>query len=426
VSQIGENSKVFPGWWLAAALFVILFNTAGMGFWVFPVFIGSLQQEFGWTMTQISVSAAIFAIIFGISSPIVGMLFARFGARKTMLAAALLATVVDLCYASLQSLWMLYAISLVAGFVVAGTTLVPAQALITNWFDKYRGRAMAVTMLGVGAGGFILPPLNEFLIRLWGWRFTWVFACVVLWAVVIPLIAIFVRTRPSDVGLLPDGATPGEEIDGKTAATMRGLPVKCAVKTQAFWLLIGIYILQLIGLSALNFHFVPFAQQEAGFSSQQAAFFYGLAACFSIAGRLVFGWLADRYKPALLTAVTGVLLACGPAFVWLFIIQAGLRDVDLLWLYSVPYGMGIGAFAVILPILVGRCFGELHFSKLMGLVMSGFAVGIIAGIPVAAKIFDTTGSYEIMFIGCVLAFIISAVLAVMIQPERYQAEFETK
>jgi MFS family permease len=397
-----------------------------MGFWVFPVFIGSLQQEFGWTMTQISVSAAIFAIVFGLSSPAVGMLFARFGARKTMLAAALLATVVNLCYAGLQNLWMLYAISLLAGFVVAGTTLVPAQALITNWFDKFRGRAMALTMLGVGVGGFLLPPLNEFLIRLWGWRFTWVFACIVLWVVVIPLIAIFVRTRPSDVGLLPDGATPDEQGDGKTATAMRGLPVKRAVKTQTFWLLVGIYILQLMGLSALNFHFIPFAEQEARFTSQQAAFFHGLAACFSIAGRLLFGWLADRYKPALLTAIDGVLLACGPALVWLFIIRGGFRHVDLLWLYSIPYGIGIGAYAVILPILVGRCFGELHFSKLMGLVMSGFAVGIIAGIPVAARIFDTTGSYEIMFIGCVSVFIISAVFAVMIKPERYEAEFETR
>jgi MFS family permease len=418
-----QRGETFYGWRLVGALCVILFFTGGGGLYVFPVFIGPFQEEFGWSMTQISSGAALFAIVMGLSNPVVGFLFARFGARSTMLVAATLATITFFVYAALLNLWMLYACMLVSGFAIAGTTILPAQTLITNWFNTYRGRAMGITMLGIGGGGFLLPPFNEFLIRLWGWRFAWVVAALTFLVIVLPLIAIFVRTRPSDLGLSPDGATPGEGAGGGSAAPASGLPVKRALTTLTFWFVFGIFLLQLIGVSTLNFHFVPFAEQEAGFTSQQAASFYGLAAGFSIVGRLLFGWLADRWRVTLLTALALLSLALGPTVLELLIIRLGLRNAQLLWLYSIPFGIGIGGNAVILPILVGRCFGELYFSKIMGLVMSGFALGIIIGIPVAGWIFDETGSYEWAFVLCGIGLLLAAALASAIRPERYHREF---
>jgi MFS family permease len=405
------------------ALFGILFFAGGGGLYVFPVFIAPFQQEFGWSMTQISSGAALFAIVMGLSGPLVGVLFARFGARQVMLVAAVIVTLTFLGYATMRSLWVLYAMMLLSGFGIAGTTILPAQTLITNWFDRYRGRAMGLTMLGIGAGGFLLPPLNEFLIRLWGWRQTWLFSSLVFLLIVIPLIAVFVRTRPSDLGLLPDGESG--ELAGAGSGTASGLPVGRAVATPTFWIVVGIFLLQLVGVSALNFHFVPFATQQAKFSSQQAAFYYGLAVGFSIVGRLLFGWLADRWKVTLLMTTAGLLLASGPALVELLIVRLGLREPQLLWLYAMPFGIGIGGNAVVMPVLVGRCFGELNFSKIMGLVMSGFAVGIIIGIPVAGWLFDRTGSYEWVLILCTFSLLLSAMLALLIDPERHRGEYVT-
>jgi MFS family permease len=413
------NTRVFYGWWIVAALFFVVLNTGGMGFYCFPVFVQSLIEEFGWTMTQISAGAALWAIVYGFSGPVIGLLIARFGVTKTMLSAAVISALTLIGYASVQALWMLYTIMFFAGIAVAGTTLVPAQTTITNWFNKYRGRAMSVMMLGIGTGGFLLPPLNEYLIRLLGWRQTWLVALGATLLVVIPLIAIFVRTRPSELGLLPDG----EPVKEQTSSGITGLPAKRAIASRSFWLIFSVYVLQLLGLSAMNFHFVPFAIQEAKFTSQQAASFLGLTILFSIPGRLLFGWLADRWSPAVVLAIVGVLLACGPSLLETLFIHAGLHDVNLLWFYTVPYGLGIAGNAVVLPILVSRCFGVLHFSKLMGLVMSGFAIGVVVGIPGAGKIFDSTGSYEIAFLACIVAFLLSSVLVITIQPARYHAEF---
>jgi OFA family oxalate/formate antiporter-like MFS transporter len=204
---------------------------------------------------------------------------------------------------------------------------------------------------------------------------------------------------------------------------MSGLPPRQAVGTSTFWLIVGIFLLQLMGVSALNFHFVPFATQEVGFTSQETAFFYGLTVGFSMVGRLLFGWLADRWGVVLLMVVGLLLLAAGPAILELLLMRLGLREAGLLWFYSIPFGIGIGGCAVLFPMLVGRCFGELHFSKIMGFVMSGFAIGIIVGIPVAGRIFDVTGSYEWVLILCGVALLLSTGLASVIRPERHHPQF---
>jgi len=317
---------------------------------------------------------------------------------------------------------MLYAVMMVAGFAVASSTVLPAQTLVTNWFDEFRGRAMGVTMLGIGAGGFLLPPLNEFLIRLLGWRLTWIISCAILVLIVIPLIAAFVRTRPSDLGLSPDGRSFGEARKERSAPA-GGLTTKKAVATLTFWLLFGVFLLQLTGVSALNFHFVPFAIQEIGFTPQQAAVFYGLAVGFSIVGRLLFGWLADRWAPTLLMAISLLLAALGPAVLELFFLRLRLHEVSLLWLYAIPFGIGSGGNFVTLPVLVGRCLGELHFSNIMGLLMGGSALGVIVGIPVSGWIFDETGSYEWALIGCLLALLLSTLLTALVRPSRHHGQF---
>jgi MFS family permease len=380
-----------------------------------------MQEEFGWSMTQVSISAALFGITMGLSNPLVGNLFGRFGARKTMLLAAAVSVLTLLAYAGMQNLLMLYVIALFSGFAVAGTTILPAQTLVINWFDRYRGRAMGLTMLGIGAGGFLLPPFNELMIRLVGWRMAWIVAAVFLAGIVVPLIVIFVRTWPSDLGLLVDGANAGDLSDSASARSVTGLSVKSAVATSAFWLLLSIFLLQLIGVSAMNFHFVPFATQELGFDAPEAAFYYGLTVGFSIAGRLLFGWLADRWSPALLLAISFALLALGPMLIEILLFRMELRDVRLLGLYALPFGVGIGANFVTMPVVVGRCFGQLHFSRIMGLLMSGFAVGIIIGIPGAGFIFDRTGSYEWVFVGCGSGLLLAMALCLFVRPDTIRA-----
>jgi MFS family permease len=266
---------------------------------------------------------------------------------------------------------------------------------------------MSLMMIGIAAGGAVLPWLNELMIQTIGWRWAWGVGVIVLWVVVIPLIAIFIRTRPSDVGLTVDGIE--KKADDKPKI-ITGLPVKRALGTFSFWLLTVTFMLQLLAMSAMNFHFIPFATQQVGFPQDNVTFYYGLAIGSSIIGRLGFGWLADNYRPVPLLALAYLLTGLGPVALWLIYINAGAGSLSWMWLYAVPYGIGLGGYSVVFPVLVSRCFGELNFSKLIGLVGIGFAVGIIVGIPVGGYIFDTTKSYELVFIGCIAAVILAMVM----------------
>jgi MFS family permease len=410
---------------MVLALFLILLNTGGMGFYVFPVMIGPLQREFGWTMTQISTGLAIIIIVMTLFSPLAGVVVERFGVRRTMIVATVLISLCNLGFASMQSLWMLYALMAVTGPLLACVTFLPAQTAVTNWFNEYRGRAMALAMLGPPAGGFVLPPLNEFIIRTWGWRTAWVVAAVVLWLLVIPLIGFFVHTRPSDKGLRTDGIRmAGEDGQrGKTASS--GLPLKRSLNSQTFWLLAAVFTVQAGCFSALNFHLVPFLEQEVEFSSQDAALFYGLTIGVSLLGGVLAGWLADRIQPQRILALTGVFMAIGPACLEIFLVRLGLHELRLLWLHVIPYGLGFGANAIIIPVLIGRCFGELDFARISGFIGLAFGLGSLVGVLAAGSIFDQVKSYEIVLVACVVGALLSVGLALLIQPRRHHEEFVT-
>jgi MFS family permease len=348
-------------------------------------------------------------------------MISKIGARKTMLIAAVAASLVNLGWASLQNLPMFYVISFLAGFVMAGTTLVPSQTLVTTWFDKYRGRAMAIALLGIGFGGMVLPWFNTVMIQTIGWRLAWVVGAAFVWVFVLPLIVVFVRTKPQDLGLLPDGEPPDESAQQEIV----GLSVADAIKTFAFPLLVGIYLTQLVGQSIINFHFVPFAVQQGQFTDAQASVFYGLAIGFSVVGKVLFGWLADRFSPAILSAICGFLAAVGPLALWFFIIQSGSTNPLVLSLHAIPYGIGYGGQIILVPVLVGRCFGPLNFGKIQGLVMLGFAVGIIVGIPWAGGVFDRTASYAIPLIAAAAVFAASGVFSLLVNPNKYTSRFTT-
>jgi predicted MFS family arabinose efflux permease len=420
-----QRDEVFFGWWMVLALFLILLNTGGMGFFVFPVMIGPLQREFGWTMTQVSTGLAIIIIVMTLFSPLAGVVVERFGVRRTMLIATMLISLCNLGFAAMQSLWMLYALMAVTGPLLACVTFLPAQTAVTNWFNEYRGRAMALAMLGPPAGGFVLPPLNEFIIRMWGWRTAWVVAAAVLWILVIPLIAFFVHTRPSDRGLVPDGTESAKEAKRLGTAVSSGLPLKPALNSQTFWLLAGVFVLQATCFSALNFHFVPFLEQEVKFSSQEAALYYGLTIGVSLLGGMLSGWLADRMRPEVILALTGLVMAIGPACLEIFLVRLGFHELRLLWLHVIPYGLGFGANAIIIPVLIGRCFGELDFARISGFMGLSFGLGSLVGILTAGYIFDQTKSYEIVLVACVVGALLSVGLALLIQPKRYHGEFVT-
>jgi MFS family permease len=425
MTETERSTGIFYGWWLVLVTFGILVLGGGYGFYSFTVLIIRLEEQFGWTRTQVVGSASAWAVCFGLSSPLVGYCLDRFGARRTMAVSVAVAGLAYLLLSRMSALWMLYAGSFIAGGAMAGFTLVPAQTLMSHWFSRFRGRAIGLTMLGTGCGGMLFPPLTNAIVEAAGWSSGYLLGTGVLWIAVLPLVVIFIRSKPSELGLLPDGAAaPPGGSDSAGQATV-GVPVKVAVTLGAFWLFAVMVVLHTFGGSATKLHFHAFAE-HSGFDPQVAANFLGLTIGFSMVGRVGGGFLADRFNPRYLLVGTGCLFASAIAVLAVCIVELGIRSTVPLYAFAPLYGLGLGSSVVITPVFVGRCFGLLHFGKILGFINMGFALGVVFGPILLGRLFDVTDSYRIGLWLCFAVFAASAMMPLLINPERTRRFFVTE
>jgi len=418
---VEEQKGIFYGWWIVVACSVVIFFGTGIGFYSFGVFVKPLEAHFGWSRTAISGTIALWALVYGFAGPLIGLLLHKYGARAVIAASALMAGVCWLFLSRLTSMPQLFILMFFSGVGTAGITLIPNQTLISNWFDKYRGRAMGIMSVGIGFGGLTMPPLANKLINLWNWRVSF-FVLGLLQLAIIPVVLLVIRTKPSDLGLEPDGVarvkTGGPDSKPQTIA---GYSTKQAVKTSSFWLLFIAFALLIFGESGLTVHLVALLD-DAGLTSQAAANYWALAVGVSAAGRLGFGILSDRWNPKYLIAGTHGLHGVALAIVAVFFLSMGIQSAGVLLSFSILYGLSLGGAAVLLPVVVARCFGLLHFGKVLGLLMSGFAIGVVGGPVIAGKIADSTGSYQLALAIFIGAFIVSAILISLVTLDLYKKE----
>lgn len=417
----GWNPRFYGVWIALVMLYVLLFN-GGMGFYSYQVFVPRFEEAFGWTRFQTVVPAAVWALVYGFSGFFVGAWIQRFGIRKVIVAATLAGTALYLALSMITQLWQLHVLLALLGVVVAATTLVPAQTVITLWFNKNRGRAMGFTLMGIGLGGMALPPVVAWLIQEFGWAGTYRIAGLAILVLTLPPVLLFLKDKPSDIGEIPDGRAAASGGAEQTHVPT-GVPASRAVRTPAFWLLFCTYVLQLYVMSAINVNTTAFAE-GMGYTPLIAPLFMAFAVGISVPGRFISGWLTERIAPQRLMAAAGLLLGASAMALHLLVIKLGMLGNVPIWTFGILQGLGIAASTVVLPILVGRCFGDLEFGKIQGLVMAGFAIGVIFGGPSAAKIFDSTGSYAWAFIVCAVGGLLSTCLVLLVRPQALHAEFQ--
>jgi len=418
------SKKIYHGWRIVVLLFFTLISTAGNGFYAISVYVPRLIDDLGCTTSGLMLAAAVWAIVFGFSNPVIGSLMHKNGVRKIFIIGVICAGGLMMMMSLITRLWHLYALNLIFGFIGAATILVPCQTLITNWFNKKRGVAMALMMMGIGAGGFIVPQIIAWLISEVGWRNSFRIGAVLNYVLVLPPLLFFLKNNPSDVGEYIDGVKPAGENTPPQA--LAGISAGEAVKTLNFQLLVGVYILQLFVMSGFQMNIQNFAEKQMGYSLITATHFMAFALFITLPARLIFGWLCDRVNPKYLMASAGFFLMAGAFILWYFVVQLGwVNDYRAIGLFSFFQGFGIAGSAVVMPIMVGRCFGEREFPKILGLTMAGFAVGVLFGPFLMGKIFDITGNYAgAFFLAMGIAFI-AGIMALFIQTDALQNKFTT-
>lgn len=406
-----NRPRIFYGYWILVAAFLISLVYAGSVTYVFGFFVKPLQLELGWGRGEIMLGFMLYALAGGLASPPAGWLVDRFGGRKVVLVCAVLSGALFCLFALVNDLWLFLLLWAVNGAASAGTGSVPTSSMVTNWFVRRRGLAIGIMAAGVGVGGLVFVPLvNSGLMPALGWRGTFIALGIINGLVIAPLAAFVMKDRPSEMGLNPDGAEGSALTYSAEKAPSHGnLPLKSALGTAAFWLI------------AAGFLFGGFSQ--AGVLQNQAPYLgdarvdpglvslaLGTVGLFSMFGKIFFGWLCQRINPKYGWAI-GVTLQASAAVV-LMNISAGGRP-ELIWLYAVLFGLGVGGWLPSMSLLISSGFGLASYGAIFGAISLVFGIGQALGPLTAGYLYDGTGSYHLailIFIGCYAAAALSMLL----------------
>jgi len=378
-----------------AACFGVMAGFGSLFVYTFAAFVKPLGAEFGWSREVVSRGFGFAAITLGACSPLLGRWIDRYGPRRIILPCM---TVFGCGVASLALLrsqvWQFYVTCIVLGAVGNGAAHLAYSRSISTWFQRRLGMALAFVMVGAGLGAMILPVVAQTIITHSGWRAAYLsLGCIAL-LLGLPLSWRYVRER----GPVENPAALVEHSGKTWQQGLQSLP---------FWIVVAVLCVSSISMNGAITQMSALLT-DRGITAKQAALCASMLGGSSLLGRVVVGWLLDRFFGArvallvnLVTAAGVFLLARANSF------SAGCAAAALI-------GVGAGGEAAITPYLLTRYFGLRSFSTLYGLTWSFYAASAAVGPVILGRAFDSTGSYSSLLVALAAALAAAAAMNLLL------------
>ena len=411
---MSQRLRVFYGWWIVAAAAVGLFWGVPVTVYSFTVFLKPLMQDFHASRAAISLAYTLKLIVAALSTPLAGWLIGRYGVRRVILSVGPMFGAVLLSNKAFSgTLLHLYFFYAALGLLGHGMGVIPFGTVVSHWFDRHRGLALGLMMVGIGSGAMIVPPFAQALITRYGWHMAYaILGCLVL-LIPIPVVAAIIKEKPQDVELSPDGARPrlgaASRGDG-----LPGLSRNDARRSRTFWFMVCSFSLVSVSVQGCLVHITALLT-DRGMSVQTAAFGVSLMGAAVLIGRVGTGYLLDRFFGSYVAA-----LFFGGAAVGIGLLMIG-RPLSITFLGAFLIGLGLGAEVDMIAYLVSRYFGLRSFAEIYSLVFGAFALSGAFGPLLMGAGFDFTGSYHAPLTAFFAATLVAAILMIRLGPYRYRA-----
>ena len=344
----------------------------------------------------------------GLFAPVAGMLAQRYGGRKLLLFGVLSSGAGYIALFWVNSLLALYMVFIALISLGFNWAIFQAPTAITNaWFARRKALALSLLSAGIGAGGLVLVPTLEALVRIYGWRASSVVAGAVIIVVGLAAVAV-VRNNPEERGLHPDGDEPVDPgLRRDTEAEPASLTPKQAIRTPLYWLLLVGVVMWLSAYGSLGLHFIPILVSK-GETSQTAALFASMYAISTFPMSLAIGWLSDRFNGTLVLAFFAL---------WLAGASLMLRSTDALAGYALVILL-VSPVESIWPVfwaILGRSYGRRWFDTIRGWIYGMVLLGSTGWSYLPGLVFERSGSYAgwlsalvFMMIGTSVVFFIAS------------------
>lgn len=388
--------RIHYGWIVATITFLVLLTGAGMRSTP-GVLIAPLEHEFGWSTATISLAISINLLLYGLSGPFAAAFMERFGVRRVMLVALLLVATAAGMTTLMHAPWQLDILwGVMVGLATGALSSVLGAVVVNRWFTERRGLVLGILTASNATGQLVFLPVLATLAVTFGWRMS-ALATAGAALLMLPLVIIFMRERPSDVGLRPYGASVDEpeavrNTGNPFASAIRGLQL--GLRSTNFWLLAGSFFICGASTNGLiGTHLIP-ASMDHGIPEVTAASLLALIGVFDLIGTTISGWLSDRLDNR-----------------WLLCWYYGLRGLSLLFL---PYALGtsyltLAVFIVFYGLdwvatvpptarLAADTFGRQNVGVVFGWILAAHQLGAATAAFGAGVLRTWLGSYQISFL----------------------------
>ena len=406
--MIRKRPTIFYGWWVVAtsALGVFL-GLAPIVVYSFGVFMKPLAREFHATRAAVALALTINNFLLGAMHPFLGRLLDRVGAKKIILAST---TIVGVALISTQavghSIRQLYPIFVVTGLFGGATGPASYGVVISRWFNRNRGLALSGMLFGIGIGAIVIPLLAQHLIASFGWRAPYALAGSAILLVCVPVVAAFLKERPEEMGLMPDGdATRGLQ----PRSSDEGHEWHEICHDPVFWLMVAVFVLMGLGVHGCVIH-MPALLSDRGGHTAVASAVLGAAL---LLGRSGTGYLLDRFFAPRVVMFVFFGVSFGIALLWM----GSGGPVALVAAFLI--GLGMGAEGDIIGYLVSRYFGLRALGTSFGAAFGAFVLSGGLSVFLMGAGFDRTGSYTVPLGVAFFLTLLAVALIGRLGPYRY-------
>ena len=414
--QPPRKPRLFYGWVIVAVAALGSFSASTETYPVLSIFLKPITEDFGWTRTQFAGALTIGGIVGSGAALATGPIVDRFGPRWALAGSYAVIGASFVALAWVTDLWQFYGLQIVARSLNTGVLSVATAVIVPNWFIIKRGRATAFASLGFPAGAALMPLIIALVTESFGWRSASATAGVMILVISAGPTALFLRRRPEDMGLMPDGAPP-EKPNDTPSGDLR-VPVEDhsmrlgeAAHHPALYLLIAAISIWWFGRTGVTLHAVPY-MTDNGLSNTVAVTALVIHAAVGAIGTLVAGFLRDHIRVQYLLA--GDFLLNGMAF--LLLLAVDTPTLAIAW--GVFYGFAQGGSVPLQRLAFADYFGRRHLGSIEGVARAVTNWTQAAG-PIAASLaFDLTDSYRIIFIVFLVSNIAAAALAAIANPPK--------
>ncbi len=396
-----ETSKLSSGQIKVAATgFLSLFSLVGIMFYGLPFFYDFWFKEFGWSRATITSGNAFAKIVVGLFGFVAGWLIDRYGPRRLMVSGILMGGIALIGLSTVTALWQFYLFYVfnALGYMCGGP--LPNQVLTARWFNKSSGKAMGFAYLGIGIGGMLVPQIAKWLNVHFGWHQALMILGILMIAVAFPM-AWIVKENPDA------GSKQSKPEEPK-------VPLKSMLKSRAFYLLMIGSMCSIGAVSGTSQNLKLFFSIDLKYTQSEAANVISLVLLASILGRLLMGWLADKFPKKYVMILIYTFVA-GAIPLLYFASSPGI-----IYLFAFIFGIGLGGDYMIIPLMAAELFGIRVMGRIMGLVLTADGIAEALSPMLVGWLRDRGGSYANGFTALILLAVIG-IIAVAMLPRKTNA-----